>query len=247
MRVTGAPVTRIFVDAAVEAGERLRLPAGEAHHVRKVLRGRVGDRLEVVDGGGNLFRAELLDGSEVRVLEVLEAPAEGEEGVEISLYQAVPKGGRMDLVVEKTTEVGATEIVPLLTGRGLVSPRGGKVERWRRVAEAAARQSLRRRVPDVREPVPFAEAVRSVGEGGVVLHNAAGLERLEDALGSRVALFVGPEGGWEKGELRLAEEEGLVFAGLGPFRLRSETAGIVAVARAWGALEGRLVGRRGEM
>lgn len=223
----------------------MRLPEGEAHHVRKVLRGRAGDVLEVVDGGGNLFFAELLDGGEALVIEALETPGAGD--VELALYQAVPKGGRMDLVIEKATEVGVTVIVPLLTARGLVSPRGGKVERWRRVAEAAARQSLRLRVPEVREPVPFEEAARSVGDGGVVMHNGEGIGRLEDVVGDRRALFVGPEGGWEEDELRLAEDAGLVLAGLGPFRLRSETAGIVAVARARGALEGRLVGRRGEM
>lgn len=223
----------------------MRLPEGEAHHVRKVLRGRAGDGLEVVDGGGNLFIAELLDGGEALVIEALETLEAGD--IVLALYQAVPKGGRMDLVIEKATEVGVTVIVPLLTGRGLVSPRGGKVERWRRVAEAAARQSLRLLVPEVREPVPYAEAARSVGDGGVVMHNGEGIGRLEDVVGDRRALFVGPEGGWEEDELRLAEDAGLVLAGLGPFRLRSETAGIVAVARARGALEGRLVGRRGEM
>jgi len=235
------------VDAVLEAGETLRLPPGEAHHALKVLRGRAGDALEVVDGGGRLFYAELLGGDRTLVLEALETPAEVGERAEVSLYQAVPKGGRMDLVVEKATEVGATAIVPILTGRGLVSPGGGKVDRWRRVAEAAARQSLRLRVPQVREPVSFAEAVWEVGDRGVVLHNAAGLDRLEEAIGASAALFVGPEGGWEEGELRLAEEAGLRFAGLGPFRLRSETAGIVAVARARGALEGRPLGQRGEV
>lgn len=210
----------------------------------KVLRGRAGDVLEVVDGGGNLLVVELLDGGEALVLESLEAP---EERVEVTLYQAVPKGGRMDLVVEKATEVGVTSIVPLLTGRGLVAPRDGKVGRWRRVAEAAARQALRMRVPEVREPVSFQAAVRGAGESGVLLHNAPGIDRLEDVVGSPVSLFVGPEGGWEEGELRLAEEAGLAFGGLGPFRLRSETAGIVAVARARGVLEGRLVSHRGEL
>ncbi len=159
------------------------------------------------------------------------------EDVEISLYQAVPKGGRMDLLVEKATEVGAFSIVPLLTERGVVNPREGKVGRWRRVAEAAARQSLRLRVPEVREPVLFARAAREVGEDGLLLHNAAGLEAVESFIRSPVGLFVGPEGGWSEGELRLAGEAGLAFAGLGPYRLRSETAGMVAVARARAALE----------
>jgi 16S rRNA (uracil1498-N3)-methyltransferase len=160
--------------------------------------------------------------------------------VEISLYQAVPKGGRMDLVVEKATEVGATRIVPLLTERGIVNPREGKVGRWRRVAEAAARQSLRLRVPEVAEPVRFADAVSRVGEEGVILHNAPGLLPAEAVVGNPARLFVGPEGGWGEGELRLAEEAGVTLGGLGPYRLRSETAGIVAVARALATLENRV-------
>ena len=212
----------------------MRLPAGEAHHVLKVLRARTGDVLEVVDADRRLFAAELRGGCEAAILEALEAQG---ESVGVSLYQAVPKGGRMDLVVEKATEVGVTRIVPLLTQRGVVEPGGGKVERWRRVAKAAARQSLRLRVPEVTGSVPFAEAVRQTGEGGVLLHNDPGLQALEDVVGSPVSLFVGPEGGWSEDEIRMAGEVGLAFAQLGPYRLRSETAGIVAVARARAAQE----------
>ncbi len=219
----------------------LRLPEEEARHVLKVLRGRSGDSFEVVDASRRLFAAELRGGEEAEVLEALPGP-EGED-VEVSLYQAVPKGGRMDLVVEKATEVGVTSIVPLLTERGLVSPRGGKLERWRRLAEAAARQSLRLRVPTVLEPTSFPVAARRVGEAGVLLHNALGLAPLEDAVGAPVSLFVGPEGGWSEEEIRLAGEAGLATAQLGPYRLRSETAGIVAVARACAAVERNAAGR----
>ena len=216
----------------------LELPDGEARHVLKALRGRSGDRVEVVDGIGRLFAAELRGGTEAVVLEELAAP-DGADA-DVSLYQAVPKGGRMDLVVEKATEVGVTSIVPLLTERGVVSPREGKVDRWRRVAEAAARQSLRVRVPEVAEPVPFAEAVLRAGEAGVLLHYAAGLPPVETVVGSPSGLFVGPEGGWSEDELRVAQDAGVAFGGLGPYRLRSETAGIVAVARALAALENRI-------
>ncbi|MDQ3910231.1 MAG: RsmE family RNA methyltransferase, partial [Actinomycetota bacterium] len=98
----------------------------------------------------------------------------------------------------------------------------------------------RLRVPDVLEPVEFREVVWRAGEGGVLLHNALGLPRLEDVAGSAVSLFVGPEGGWSEEELRVAGEAGLAIAQLGPYRLRSETAGIVAVARARAALESRI-------
>lgn len=211
----------------------MRLPEGEARHVLKVLRGRDGDTLEVVDADGRLFRAELGAGDEAKVLELLD----GNEEVGLYLYQAVPKGGRMDLVVEKATEVGATRIVPLLTGRTLVRPGDAKVGRWQRVAEAAARQSLRMVVPEVTQPMSFPEAVREAGGEGVLLHNEPDLAPLEAVVSAPASLFVGPEGGWSEEELQTAEEAGLVLAQLGPYRLRSETAGVVAAARARAALE----------
>lgn len=211
----------------------MRLPEGEARHVLKVLRGRDGDTLEVVDADGRLFRAKLGAGDEAKVLELLD----GNEEVGLYLYQAVPKGGRMDLVVEKATEVGATRIVPLLTGRTLVRPGDAKVGRWQRVAEAAARQSLRMVVPEVTQPMSFPEAVREAGGKGVLLHNEPDLAPLEAVVSAPASLFVGPEGGWSEEELQTAEEAGLVLAQLGPYRLRSETAGVVAAARARAALE----------
>jgi 16S rRNA (uracil1498-N3)-methyltransferase len=216
----------------------LELPQDEAEHVLKVLRGRTGDALDVVDGAGRLFAAELRGGKAAVVVEELAAPPGYD--FEVTLYQAVPKGGRMDLVVEKATEVGAARIVPLLTERGVVNPREGKVGRWRRVAEAAARQSLRLDVPEVAEPVPFDDALSQAGEDGVLLHNGVGLQPVEAIVGSTTKLFVGPEGGWSEGELRSAEEAGIGFGSLGPYRLRSETAGIVAVARALAALHSRV-------
>ncbi|MDQ3966656.1 MAG: 16S rRNA (uracil(1498)-N(3))-methyltransferase, partial [Actinomycetota bacterium] len=203
----------------------------EAHHVYKVLRGRTGESIEVVDGAGRLFVAELLKGREASVTE--EQPAEGDDTA-VTLYQAAPKGRHMDLVVEKATELGVGRVVPLVTERGVVrfEEGDGKVRRWRRVAETAARQSLRLRVPEVGEALPFSEAVREVGETGVLLHNGPNLPPLEGIVpGLAVGLFVGPEGGWSERELAMAGEAGLRFASLGPYRLRSETAGIVAVAR----------------
>jgi len=221
------------------------LPEEEARHVFKVLRARSGDAVEVVDGGGLLFKALLRGGSEAEVVEELAAPVD--DGAVI-LYQAVPKGRHMDLVVEKATELGAGRVVPVVSEHGVVrlDERGdGKVERWRRVAEAAARQSLRLRVPEVGEPMPFVEAVREAGTAGVVLHNGGGLPALAGELpgSGPVGLFVGPEGGWSSGELRVAEEAGARLASLGPFRLRSETAGVVAVARAAARVEARVEAR----
>ena len=231
-------ITRVFADMPLALGEALRLSGEEAHHVHKVLRGGPGDEIEIVDGEGRLFSAELTGDREAVVLEKRTAGVEDEGSV--TLYQAIPKGRHMDLVVEKATELGVGRIVPLATERGVVKlSRGdGKVERWRRVVLAAARQSLRLRVPEVGEPVPFTEAAREAGEGGVMLHAGQDLPPMEDVVGEGpLGLFVGPEGGWEDGELALAGDAGLRLASLGPFRLRSETAGVVAVARAGAVLE----------
>ena len=228
--------TRVFSDVRLSLGDSLRLPDEEAHHLLKVLRARPGETIEVVDGSGRLFVAELAGGREATVTG--ERPAPADEG-RVTLYQAVPKGRHMDLVVEKATELGVGAIVPLRTEHGVVRlDRGdGKVERWRRVVVAAARQSQRLRVPEVREAMPFAEAVRESGEAGVLLHNGFELPPIEDAVpNDAVSLFVGPEGGFGEGELALAVEEGARLASLGPFRLRSETAGMVAVARACAVL-----------
>jgi 16S rRNA (uracil1498-N3)-methyltransferase len=233
-----AEITRLFSSSRLDPGEVLRLSEEDGHHVHKVLRGRPGDRVEVVDVAGRLFVAELLGGSEATILE--ERPIAGWDEGEVVLYQAVPKGRHMDLVVEKATELGVSRVVPLSTERGVVrlSEGDGKARRWRRVAEAAARQSLRLRIPEVAEVVSFPEAVREAGETGVLLHNGVDLPPLEDAVpGPVVGLFVGPEGGFSDGELAIAREAGLSLASLGPYRLRSETAGMVAVARACAAVE----------
>ena len=225
-------ITRVFSRSRLKIGDVVRLSEEEAHHVYKVLRGRTGESIEVVDGAGRLFVAELLKGREANVIE--KRPVERDDPA-VTLYQAVPKGRHMDLVVEKATELGAGRVVPLVTERGVVRLKegDGKVQRWRRVAETAARQSLQLRVPEVGEALPFSEAVHEVGETGVLLHNGPNLPPLEEVVpGSAVGLFVGPEGGWSERELRMAGEAGLRFASLGPYRLRSETAGIVAVARA---------------
>lgn len=213
------------------------LPVGEGHHVRKVLRGRPGDTFEAVDSERRLFEVELKEGTGGLVLS--EDPTFGDLA-DIRLYQAVPKGKHMDLLVEKATELGVTSITPLVTEHGVVKlgEERNKVDRWLRVAEAAARQSLQLRVPDIREPVSFPDALQEVGEYGVILHNGKGLNALEERV-SRISagLLVGPEGGWSEGELSLAAECGVPLAQLGSYRLRSETAGIVAVARARATIE----------
>lgn len=221
----------------LEEENSLTLPEDEGYHIQKVLRAKRGDVFEVVDGTESLFLAEVHDGREAVILEKLQGSGKGR--VELTLYQAVPKGKHMDLVVEKATEVGVDNIVPLVTEHSVVRPGGdGKVERWRRLALSAARQSLQLRVPQVTESISFEEASREAGGEKILLYNEPGLPPLEAVVaGGAASLFVGPEGGWSVSELDFARRNGFSVARLGPYRLRSETAGIVAAARAMAALE----------
>lgn len=224
------------MDFVLEEGEDLILPPEEAHHIRDVLRAKPGDVFEVVDAGRSLFAAEVRGGSRAVILGRLKEP--GKALAEVKLYQAVPKGKHMDLVVEKATELGVSGIVPLVAERSVVRPEGsGKIERWRRLARSAARQSLQLRVPVVEDPVAFEEALHGAPENAVLLHNEPDLPPLEEVVAGPVGLFVGPEGGWSEAEVGLAGESGLAVAQLGPYRLRSETAGIVAAVRAVAAVE----------
>lgn len=234
-------LTRIFIDGEPEPGEIFDLPVRESRHLVKVLRANPGDEFEVVTPSGRVCLAELDgDGSGV-LISAVEDSSSSASAREIVLYQAVPKGKRMEVVIEKATEVGVGRIVPLLTGRSVSKPGdGNKLERWRRIAESAARQALREGVPEVASPVLFTQAVRDLGTAsGVILHNEPNLPVFERTVGRAgdVALFVGPEGGWTDEELRLAGESGIVPAQMGPYRLRSETAGLVAVVRARAVIE----------
>jgi len=230
------PRTRIFLETEAGTGDRVELPAAEARHIFKVLRAREGEAVEAVTPGRRLLLAGVYgDYRRARAEVIRELPVPRGPETRVTLYQAVPKGKHMDLVAEKATELGVRRIVPLLTEHGEVEPSDEKLDRWRRIAEAAARQSLQLRVPAVSEPERFREALESLAEteSGVLLHNEAGLPTLEEAVSAGgAALFVGPEGGWSGQELDQARERGLEPAQMGPYRLRAETAGVVAVARA---------------
>ena len=137
---------------------------------------------------------------------------------------AVPKGQRADWLAEKLGELGVTTWVPLLTERGIVEPGGNKVERWRRLAESAARQSRSPTVLEVVAPAKVAAVLNDIGPGVVLT-----TERPAGGLVAASVLYVGPEGGWSERELAgVRRGGGCGFASLGETVLRVETAAIVA-------------------
>jgi 16S rRNA (uracil1498-N3)-methyltransferase len=219
------------------AGERVVLGRGDAHKIAHVLRKRSGDRIIVIDSAGSVFDAVIDGEGAVHLGERTERPSEPR--VEITLAQAIPKGQKMELVVEKTTELGIARIVPIHTehvvGR---QTSAGKLERWRRIAESAAEQSGRTRVPHIAEVTEWDDLLATFSQYDAVLLPWESLEPvpLKTKLGplladaSRLLVIIGPEGGFTHDEAAAAIDRGAVAIALGPRILRTETAGIVVLA-----------------
>jgi len=239
-----AKLRRAWHDAVPGAGAEVSLDLEQSHHVVQVLRLRRGDALAVFDGRGREWDAELLDdrrtGARVRIgaekLDPVEAP------VAVTLFQGLCRPDRMEWVVQKSTELGVWSVRPIATMRSEGDgPSAERLDRWRRIAREAARQSGRRIVPGISE-VETIPAAASLRGASIVL--APGAEAplasvLSGPAPPEVHLVVGPEGGLEQGEVAALEGSGFRRAELGPRILRTETAGVVACAlilHAWGDL-----------
>ena len=205
-----------------------------------MLRARDGDALDVVDSSGRTFSARVADarGRPRAVLE-RERFAPLPRRLELTLAQGVPKGAKMDYVVEKATELGVARIVPIATARTIGDgARDGKVERWRRLAKSAAAQCGRREVTEIAEVTRYADFVAALGAYDRVLvpwelaERAPLRERLPGLLDGarRVAIAIGPEGGLSHAEAEAATAAGAELVSLGDRILRTETAGLVACA-----------------
>ncbi|MEW5745047.1 MAG: 16S rRNA (uracil(1498)-N(3))-methyltransferase [Nitrospirota bacterium] len=239
----------------------ISLPPDTSRYLLSVLRCSKGDRIEVIDGKGKAYDAEItgMTKREVRIAILGERQAAAEPPVPLFLCQGVLKGEKMDMVIQKATELGVKEIVPLIAERSLVRETR-KVQRWGKIAEEAAEQSGRAVIPLVREPMTFAaffSLQRAESLRGMIFWERTGLP-LREAL-SRIALppgsssgdpslhpygssplhlFIGPEGGFSIDEVHRAEAQGIVPVTLGSRILRAETAAIVAVALVQFILEG---------
>ena len=218
------------------------LTEGEAHHLTRVLRLGVGDRVALFDGRGVEFEARVdgISGSTVQLR--LEAPIVSavERKVALTLAQAVLKGSGMDDVVRDATMMGVNAIVPLVTehtiARRAASSHGA--ERWRRVAVASAKQCRRARVPDVTEPISFDEFRRQSRTNPTLMLVEPSIQGLQprpirsllEQQPESARLVVGPEGGWAAEEVSAAVAAGFVGITLGPLTLRAESAAFAALA-----------------
>jgi 16S rRNA (uracil1498-N3)-methyltransferase len=229
---------RFFVSGVFDIGERARLDAGDARKLTLVLRRHDGAELEIADSSGRVFAATLrleADRAFASLDRVLTVPAPA--ALRVTLAQGLPKGQKMEYVVEKATELGLESIVAFTSARTVgEGAREGKLERWRRLAKSAAQQCGRPDIPAVEGPLAFEALLARVPGFDVTLvpWELAPVVRLRERLpdllvGARTALvIIGPEGGLAQDEALALESAGAHLVSLGGRILRTETAGLVA-------------------
>ncbi len=214
----------------------------DAKHISKVLRMQPGDKIQIVSDDGVTAIAEIVSlQADNVVVKCLEKLAESHEpSVKITLAQGLAKGEKMDFIIQKAVEMGASSIVPVAMEHSVVRLEGAKadkkVERWQKIAEAAAKQSKRDIIPQVQA----VQTMQQMLTNNDLQHKIIAYE-CEDRLGLKTALqscdnlqelllIIGPEGGISEFELELARKNGAVPVSLGKRILRAETAGVVALS-----------------
>lgn len=226
---------RRFAVASPPGADNIAIVTGdELHHMRGVTRLPEGARVELIDSAGNEYTGEIVSYERDRAAVRIESKAM-RNPPRIILATAIIKGPRMDFVVEKAAELGASELWPIVSARGLVrGPGEERLARWRRLALAASKQSRAASTMPIRAPLAFDDLIRSVPADTLAIVCAIGARPLGDIINESqpraLLLACGPEGDFTAAELEAAASAGFVTGGLGPNRLRSETAALAAVS-----------------
>jgi 16S rRNA (uracil1498-N3)-methyltransferase len=231
-------LTRVYVDPPVAAGKRLVVEGSAANHITRVLRLRNGDALTVFDGSGGEFgaRIEEFRKDSVVVSVADHRPLDRESPLPLTLAQGISRGERMDWIIQKATELGASRIVPLFTQRSVVrldeKQAERKLQHWRAIAVAACEQCGRNRIPDLAAPMDFFDVLPADSSGVTrLLLSPTGDLRIDDLqdVAKGITVLIGPEGGLEDVEQEAAIAAGFKAVRLGPRVLRTETAAIAAL------------------
>jgi 16S rRNA (uracil1498-N3)-methyltransferase len=232
-------LTRVFVGQELVSGKGVGLPEQAGLHLTRVLRLEPGARITLFDGHGGEYQGTLeRDGKKFWAKVGDHDPVERESPLSITLLQGVARGERMDLIVQKATELGVARIIPVLAERSVVrvgaDQRARKLEHWQAVAIAACEQCGRNRVPPVGSPLALGDAIAALSaDSRRCLLAADGPEPLAAATRGGVrelALLIGPEGGLAANERKFAAANGFGAYRIGPRTLRTETAGLAALA-----------------
>lgn len=231
-----------FVDESAQNGDRFCITGADCNHIRNVLRMQIGDSFLVSCAGfSHLCKLDAFEGDAVIAQMIEENYQDTELPVRFVLFQGLPKGDKLELIIQKTVELGVAEIVPVEMNRCVVKlddkKKKSKQVRWQAIAESAAKQSKRSVIPAVSEAVSYKQALANAAQLDLLLvpyENERGMASTREALaliqpGMSVGILIGPEGGFEKSEIEQAKQIGGKIISLGSRILRAETAAVTAV------------------
>lgn len=230
--------TRLYSPEPLQCGSEIKLDRSASHHLVRVLRHRTDDFVIVFNGNGNEYSAQLLDENPKSTSLHIEQELtpDTESPIEIVLLQGISRGDRMDITVQKATELGVTEIVPVQCEHTSIHLSRGRSEKkqqhWQQIAIHACEQSGRCLIPSVSETVALKDALgRYQTETKLALHPGAGQSLKQiDYTSKKIILLSGPEGGLSESEYQLAVEQGFIAVHIGPRILRTETAAPACIA-----------------
>ena len=235
---------RFFVPEGNVHEQEILITGDDVNHIKNVLRMERGEKVVVSCGQGTDYYCIIEDIRERGILLGIEQakPAVSELPVRIVLFQALPKLDKMEMVIQKAIELGASEVVPVRAKRCVVKlderKEERKLTRWRTIAESAAKQSGRGILPEIHDIMDLEEALEYAGDLDTVLIPYELCETMtgsEEAIrgaagGQSIGIFIGPEGGFERSEVELAADRGAVPVSLGKRILRTETAGLAVLS-----------------
>lgn len=214
---------------------QVTLDESQSHHVRDVLRLKIGSAIELFDNAGRVGRGVIMDLGTPGIAIRIDSIQQAARGGELIVASAIPKGERADWMIEKLSELGVSRLIPLMTQRSVVHPAGkGKRDRWLRIATESAKQSRRSGVMRIDELVSLGDVLGGSIDSGWYLSTADVAIPVHDAIArgpvDRLSLFIGPEGGWSDAEIAQLSQAGLTGVKLTATILRVETAAICAAA-----------------
>ncbi|RJQ43941.1 MAG: 16S rRNA (uracil(1498)-N(3))-methyltransferase [Nitrospiraceae bacterium] len=233
---------RIFLPPDTLSTDKITITGDQARHLSVVLRTAPSDHLIIFDGTGFKYTCNVLEvhKKEVIVEKIKKEFHSAESPLSITLAQGLPKSDKMDLIVQKSTELGVTQIIPLITERSQIR-HTGKVERWQKIALSASQQCGRAQIPVIAYPISMEHYLREhlpveqFPQAHIIFSEAYSGNHLKEILTGfkgvgAISLLVGPEGGFSKEEITSAVKKGFIEASLGPRILRTETAPITAIS-----------------
>jgi len=228
---------RLFLPPGILLQKEVKILGDEARYLSSVLRVRPGEEIMVFDGSGKRYICRVVGvrKREVMAEKVREEDYTAESSLNVTIVQGIPKGEKMEMIIQKTTELGVKRLIPLITERSQIRYTG-RVSRWRKIALLASQQSGREFVPVIDEPLDFKEFINKKKRyKGIIFYEGqrqGGLKEVLRGLDSRdedLFLLVGPEGGFTAEEVDRSIRSGFITASLGPRILRTETAAITAM------------------